>query len=55
MMNLRDIFRRLRSDTQGVSSLIMAGSLFAMIGSMALAIDLGSIYLAKRKLQGLAD
>jgi len=54
-MNLRDIFRRLRSDTQGVSSLIMAGSLFAMIGSMALAIDLGSIYLAKRKLQGLAD
>jgi uncharacterized membrane protein len=43
-----------RSDRGGVS-LIAAGGLTMMIGCLAFAVDLGSIYLDSRRLQGIAD
>lgn len=35
--------------------MILAGSLFALVGAASIAIDVGSVYLAKRRLQGIAD
>lgn len=54
MITTRPI-RQLLRDTSGISSILAGISLTTMIGVSALAIDLGSIYLAKRDLQGLAD
>lgn len=42
-------------DERGGISVLLAGSLFAMTGAATVAVDLGSIYLAKRELQGVAD
>ena len=47
--------RRFHKDDRGAVSVITAGSLFALLASAALAIDVGSLYLAKRRLQGAAD
>lgn len=47
--------RRLRSEQRGGISIILAGSLFMLAGAATVAVDLGSIYLAKRQLQGIAD
>ena len=49
------LLQRLRRDEAGVSTILLAASFTALIGSSAFAIDLGSMYLAQRKLQGLAD
>ena len=46
---------RLIRDQRGISTILFAASSLAMIGATAFATDLGSLYLAKRKLQGLAD
>lgn len=54
MTRLRN-FRDLASDTSGVSTIILAFSMMTLIGASAFAVDMGSLYLAKRKLQGLAD
>lgn len=54
MTKLRN-FRDLASDTSGVSTIILAFSMMTLIGASAFAVDMGSLYLAKRKLQGLAD
>lgn len=45
----------LRSDEKGGASILLAGSLMMLAGSATVAVDLGSIYLAKRQLQGIAD
>ncbi|MCP1469857.1 putative membrane protein [Sphingobium sp. OAS761] len=46
---------RLISDQRGGISLIIAGSLFMLAGAATMAVDLGSVYLARRQLQGMAD
>src|SRR3546814_991999 len=45
----------LRNDTGGGISILTAFGLTMLIGSAALAIDVGSLYLDRRKLQGIAD
>jgi uncharacterized membrane protein len=35
--------------------MILAGSLFALVGAASIAVDLGSVFLARRQLQGIAD
>jgi uncharacterized membrane protein len=35
--------------------MILAGSLFALLGAASIAVDLGSVFLARRQLQGIAD
>jgi uncharacterized membrane protein len=47
--------RRLSQDQSGASGLLLAASMTAVMAGTAFAVDLGSIHLAKRKLQGLAD
>lgn len=47
--------RMVRSDQRGGMSLLLAGSLFMLTGAAAVAVDLGSVFLAKRQLQGVAD
>lgn len=47
--------RGLIQESRGGISLIMAGSLFMLAGAATVAVDLGSVYLAKRQLQGIAD
>lgn len=47
--------RGVTRDARGGISLILAGSLFMLAGAATVAVDLGSVYLAKRQLQGIAD
>ena len=47
--------RRLLVDKRGGISVLLAGSLFMLAGAATVAVDLGSVYLAKRQLQGVAD
>lgn len=47
--------RKLRHDRRGAVTMIAAGSLIALLASTALAVDIGSVYLANRRLQGAAD
>jgi uncharacterized membrane protein len=47
--------RGMMRDARGGISLILAGSLFMLAGAATVAVDLGSVYLAKRQLQGIAD
>lgn len=42
-------------DRKGGVTIITAGSMLALFASTALAIDIGSSYVAKRRLQGAAD
>lgn len=52
-------FRRhkhaLLEDKKASVTILTAGGLLMMIGAAALAVDVGSLYLGKRKLQGVAD
>jgi len=54
-MMLKALIKELSRDRRGATAMIVAGSLFALVGSVAVAVDLGSVYLAKRRLQGIAD
>ena len=54
-MQKLSLLQRLHRDQAGVSTVLLASSFTALIGASAFAIDLGSLYLAERKLQGLAD
>lgn len=45
----------LKDDARGGISMILAGSLFMLAGAATVSVDLGSVYLAKRQLQGMAD
>lgn len=47
--------RRWREDRRGTVSIIMASSFTMLMAAGALAVDLGSIFLQSRKLQGMAD
>ncbi|SCW82599.1 Uncharacterized membrane protein [Sphingobium faniae] len=49
------IFRPFRRDQKGGVTILLAGSLLMLAGSATVAVDLGSLYLAKRQLQGIAD
>ena len=46
---------RLRRDARGGAMILFAFSLTALGGAAAAAIDIGSLFLAKRQLQGVAD
>lgn len=54
-MRRRPLAARFGSDTEGAVSIIMAGSLMTLLTASALAVDVGSIFLQSRKLQGIAD
>jgi uncharacterized membrane protein len=49
------MFDRLRHDRRGGVTIIMAGSLVTLLTVSALGVDVGSLYVAKRSLQGTAD
>ncbi|MCJ2182610.1 pilus assembly protein TadG-related protein [Novosphingobium sp. 1949] len=49
------ILHRLDRDTRGAVTVLLAGSLLMLMGIATVSVDLGSIYLAQRKLQGIAD
>jgi uncharacterized membrane protein len=47
--------RRLGRDQRGGIAVLLAGSLFMLSGAATVAVDVGSVYLARRQLQGVAD
>jgi uncharacterized membrane protein len=49
------ILLALLRDRRGATTLVVAFSLLALIASAAVAVDVGSLYLASRRLQGVAD
>ncbi len=53
--NLLRFLDRFRRDRSAAVTMMMAGSLTALLTATAFAVDMGSIYLAKRELQGTAD
>jgi uncharacterized membrane protein len=55
MRKLHACFRRLRRDERGAGAILFATSLTMLMGAAAMAVDMASIYLAKRGLQGMAD
>lgn len=54
-MTRRPFRRRLAPDQRGGVAVLLAGSLFMLAGAATVAVDLGSVYLARRQLQGIAD
>lgn len=55
MRNFRKTLRRLGKDQAGASAILFATSLSMLMGAAAVSVDVASIYLAKRELQGVAD
>ncbi|HET8613453.1 MAG TPA: TadG family pilus assembly protein [Sphingomonas sp.] len=49
------MIRRLRKDRRGGVTLIAAGSMIALMATTAFAVEMGSVYLAQRRLQGGTD
>lgn len=49
------LLRRFRRDQRGATAVIVVASMTMIVGFAALAIDLGSVFLQTRKLQGMAD
>lgn len=47
--------RGLADDSRGSVSMVMAMSFITLLGAAALAVDVGSLFLQSRKLQGVAD
>lgn len=47
--------RRLAGDREGAAAVILAASAFVLVGAAAVAVDVGSLYLQHRQMQGLAD
>ena len=54
-MRLRRFLGGVLVGTKGGVSMLAAGGASTLIGATALAVDVGSLYLAKRELQGAAD
>lgn len=54
-MMIKHIFAELRRDRRASISIASAGALTMLVGTAALAVDFGSHYLDRRKLQGIAD
>jgi len=52
---MRALLQRFRRNERGAVALILALSLPAVIGFAAVSIDVGSVYLTTRHLQGVAD
>ena len=52
---MRGLLGRFRSDQRGASAVIVVLSMTMILSFAALAIDLGSVFLQTRKLQGMAD
>ena len=52
---LSRLISRLRQDRRGTAAVLLAASLMGLAGAAAIAIDVGSLFLAKRQLQGVAD
>ena len=48
-------FRSLAGDRRGNITMLFAGGFVMLAGSAAFAVDTGSLYLEKRRLQGVAD
>lgn len=46
---------RLATDRSGYVTVLMAGAMTMLIGAAAMGVDIGSMYVAKRQLQGVAD
>ena len=46
---------RFRRDRRAAVTMLMATSLTGLLAATAFAVDMGSIYLARRELQGAAD
>ncbi len=46
---------RLAADRRGYVTVLTAGAMAMLIGAAALGVDMGSMYVAKRQLQGVAD
>lgn len=55
MVGMRQRLRAFLVDRRASVTVFFAAGLIILIGATALAVDVGSIYLAKRKLQGVAD
>lgn len=51
----RTLHRTLGKEQRGGIAILLASSLFMLAGAATVAVDLGSVYLAKRQLQGVAD
>lgn len=51
----RPFLRRLARHPGGAVTLLGAGSLLLCMGCLAFAVDLGSLYVGSRRLQGIAD
>ena len=51
----QSLLRTLRENRRGAVTIVMAISLTSMLAATAFAVDMGSVYLASRKLQGTAD
>ncbi len=45
----------LKRNERGGIAILLAGSMFMLAGAASVGVDLGSVYLAKRELQGVAD
>ncbi|MEC3949359.1 pilus assembly protein TadG-related protein [Sphingobium sp. HWE2-09] len=54
-MNRSSLGRGLARDRRGGVTFMLASSLFMLAGAATVAVDLGSVYLARRQLQGVAD
>jgi len=54
-MTIRGLLARAGEDERGSVAILAAASLGVVLACAALAVDLGSIYLQSRKLQGMAD
>lgn len=54
-MAFQRTLHRFGRDRRGAVSILTALGLTMLIGSAALAVDVGSLYLERRKLQGIAD
>lgn len=54
-MMRRPAITAMTRNRRGGVTVILAGSLFMLAGAATVAVDLGSVYLARRQLQGIAD
>ena len=52
---MRTFLRRLARDTDAASTIFFGLALTTLMGTSALAVDFGSMVLAKRRLQGITD
>ncbi|HEX7855819.1 MAG TPA: pilus assembly protein TadG-related protein [Sphingobium sp.] len=53
--SLKRYWQSFGQDHRGVAAILFAFSFMALAGAAAAAVDIGSLFLAKRQLQGIAD